>query len=204
MTHRVKNEIIKASEKDIPLLADILAQAFDNDPCFLYMFRNDSKRKVALTSFFSFTLENAYSDGEVYASKNYEACSIWYPPGKGYFDDSEERISALKPMMIEWATEEKINRLFDVMKLFTQRPTVSHGYLSYIAVKPMFQGRGLGTYLLREKLLDFDRENIPVYLENTNPLNTPLYERFGFKFVNEFRIGENGPPILSMWREPEG
>ena len=88
------------------------------------------------------------------------------------------------------------------MKLLGQRPPEPHGYLSYIGVKPSFQGRGLGTRLICEKLKDFDKEAVPVYLENSNPNNTPLYERFGFRVIKENRIGENGPPLFFMWREP--
>jgi ribosomal protein S18 acetylase RimI-like enzyme len=166
--HRDSYEIIKTSEKDIPKLANALAIAFNNDPCFLWMFREDSKRMEALTSFFSFILKNAYPYGEVFASKNYGACAIWYPPGKGFLDDSPETIKLLQPLMLEWATKEKIDRLFDAMKLLGQRPSEPHGYLSYIGVKPEFQGRGLGTRLIREKMKDFDSNAVPVYLENSN------------------------------------
>ena len=109
ITHRVSNEIFRASEGDIPMLADTLANAFNNDPCFVWIFRNDSKRLEAITSFFSFILKNAYPEGEVYASNNFEAWAIWYQPGKGLRDDSPERVSLLKPLMLEWTTEKKID-----------------------------------------------------------------------------------------------
>ena len=45
-----------------------------------------------------------------------------------------------------------------------------------------------------------DREGRLAYLENSNERNTPLYERNGFRVLQEWRAPRDGPPIWFMAR----
>ena len=195
-------DIIQASERDISKLADTLAQSFNSDPFFLWMFRQDGKRMEGLRSFFTYSLL-AHTDGEAFASKNFEACAIWFPPGGGLLDSSPETSSILESKILEWSTKEKVDRFLKVVEALSQRPIEPHGYLKYIGVKPIYQRQGLGSTLLRHKLGFFNNEDIPVYLENTNLVNNSLYRHFGFKIINTIYMQENAPPVSLMWREPK-
>jgi hypothetical protein len=46
-----------------------------------------------------------------------------------------------------------------------------------------------------------DRDGTPAYLNATSPRNRALYERHGFRTVNELRTSDC-PPLWAMWREP--
>ena len=59
-------------------------------------------------------------------------------------------------------------------------PQEPHFYLYFLAVDPAFQGMGLGSRILDATLKRIDEMGLPAYLENSNPRNTPLYERAGF------------------------
>ena len=63
----------------------------------------------------------------------------------------------------------------------------------------MHQRKGYGSALLQHALSQCDREHAPAYLESTNPVNVPLYERYGFKVLATIQIGSS-PPIFPMLR----
>jgi len=44
---------------------------------------------------------------------------------------------------------------------------------------------------------------VPAYLESSNGLNLPFYERNGFCVVGELRALGQGPTIWRMWREAQ-
>jgi GNAT superfamily N-acetyltransferase len=69
-------------------------------------------------------------------------------------------------------------------------------------VATAWQGRGFGAALLRPILERCDAEQVPAYLEASTPRNRALYERHGFKVVEECRYASDGPPMWRMWREP--
>ena len=48
-----------------------------------------------------------------------------------------------------------------------------------------------------------DSLGLPCYLESSNELNVPLYERHGFKVTREFAFPGGGPTAWLMWREPQ-
>jgi hypothetical protein len=48
-----------------------------------------------------------------------------------------------------------------------------------------------------------DREQVPVLLETATPANLPFYERLGFHVRSRVDLPD-GPPVWTMWREPEG
>ena len=84
-------ELVEPTPNDTPKLADILAQAFMTDPVFSWIFRQDNRRRRALKEYFTtYVLGNAFEEGEVYATKNFEGCAVWFPPGKGFMDASPE------------------------------------------------------------------------------------------------------------------
>ncbi len=58
-------------------------------------------------------------------------------------------------------------------------------FLSYIALAPGFQGRGIGTQLIKTVLLQGRKQNVPVTLKvlGTNPAKE-LYERLGFTVMD--------------------
>lgn len=85
-----------------------------------------------------------------------------------------------------------------------RHPTQPHYYLFAIGVLPEARGQGIAGALLRDTLALADASGTPTYLENSNPVNTPLYRRFGFEARAPFSPMRGCPPLLPMWREPGG
>lgn len=83
-------------------------------------------------------------------------------------------------------------------------PHEPHYYLFAVGVVPDAQGKGLGGALLAEGLKRADEEGAAAYLENSNPKNTPLYERHGFRVTAPLPLPAGAPPLLSMLRAAGG
>lgn len=79
-------------------------------------------------------------------------------------------------------------------------PAEPHFYLEYIAVEPGYQGMGVGSALLQHLVDKADGMHVGCYLENTNPRNVNLYQRFGFNIIDQEEI--IGVPNWFMWRPP--
>ena len=83
-------------------------------------------------------------------------------------------------------------------------PKPPHWYLAIMGVDPQWQGRGLGSKLMRPALETLDAQGMPAYLEASTPRSRALYERHGFAVTGEFNLPAGGPTLWQMWREPTG
>jgi len=79
-----------------------------------------------------------------------------------------------------------------------------HFYLAFVGVEPASQGQGLGSRLMFPVLSEADAAGAAAYLEASTPRSRALYERHGFKVVQEMRLPLGGPALWRMWREPFG
>ena len=79
-------------------------------------------------------------------------------------------------------------------------PPEPYFYLAFVGVAPRFQGAGLGTALLESTLTRVDAAGMPAFLENSNPRNIKLYERFGFRVTREITARKDAPPLYAMLR----
>ncbi len=77
-----------------------------------------------------------------------------------------------------------------------KRPREPHHFLSMIAVHPKAQGLGLGRTLLERLHADCQAhpDSSGVALDTSNPRNIGLYEKFGYRVVEEL-----GLPGLKAW-----
>jgi GNAT superfamily N-acetyltransferase len=71
-----------------------------------------------------------------------------------------------------------------------------------VGVKPEAQGRGIGSALIEFGLELARDDGAGVFLETGNPRNVPLYERFGFRVVEDADAPGGGPHMWFMrWDE---
>jgi GNAT superfamily N-acetyltransferase len=56
-------------------------------------------------------------------------------------------------------------------------------HLAFLATAPEYRGRGLARRLLDRQLARCDEDGAAAWLETTDPVNPPIYERFGFATV---------------------
>jgi GNAT superfamily N-acetyltransferase len=82
-------------------------------------------------------------------------------------------------------------------------PHEPHWYLATLGTAVEWQGKGVGSALMRPVLEHCDAEGLPCYLESSKGRNVPFYERHGFSVVQEVALPNGGPPIWTMWREPQ-
>ena len=78
-------------------------------------------------------------------------------------------------------------------------PETEHWYLPAMGVDPLHQGKGYGSALIERGLEICDHNHVAAYLESTNPMNIPLYQRFGYEVVGEIQAGSS-PTITPMFR----
>jgi GNAT superfamily N-acetyltransferase len=140
--------------------------------------------------------------GETYVSDGFEGAAFWNPPDgrpHGLLNDLKMLPSFLKVTTLRGLSR-AISSLAAVEKKHPKEP---HYYLLAIGVEPGLQGRGIGSQLLAPMLERCDREGMPSYLESSKEQNVPLYQRHGYRVVEEMRLGSDGPLVWRMWRDPQ-
>jgi GNAT superfamily N-acetyltransferase len=188
-----------ATAADVKPLATVMARAFYDDPPFMWLLPDPKTRSKRLRRFFAVLARAAaLAHGGVdvaLVGTEVVGATIWRPPG-------------------QWETEQ-LRTVLGVVRAFGRRmgaasalgqamarahPREPHWYLFAIGVDPARQGTGVASALLRPRLEQADRDQLPAYLEATKATTVPLYQHFGFEPTGNLDLPEGAPPLTAMWR----
>lgn len=191
----------KARSDELGRLAAVFASAFDDDPPIRWVLTDDGRRRSLLERSFGLYLRRLwFRQDECYTTASVAGAIVCELPGQwkvGVYDQLR-----LLPSMVRINGRLLPRILRALAVLESNHPAEPHYYLPLVGVEPEWQGRGLGTALLRPILDRCDDENMPAYLEATTPRNRALYERHGFEVTEEFSYASGSPPLWRMWRNP--
>lgn len=191
--------IRRAAPADASVLAEVLSAAFADDPVFAWMFPDPARRPALTRATFDALVVTHLDMGGCYlAAEEPSAAAVWIPVDWESDPATEERIEAA----FLAAGQEHAGRMRAILGLMTEvHPHDPHSYLFAIGAASAWQGRGLGSALLRHVLEPCDRDGTAAYLEATTEDSRRLYARHGFVDVGTIQLPD-GPPMFRMWRDP--
>ena len=187
--------------------ARVLARAFQEDPVMLHLLPDPAARAKALPHLFRPVVRYGMRRGRVQAAADGGAIAVWVDPtGVPVPLSAMLRLGmAAWPFRLGGGPFVRAMRVMDGMdRVHGRHADGAHAYLWAMGVEPHRQGKGLGSALLSVGLSDLNARGLPCYLETFQPRNVPLYERFGFRVVDEVANVGGGPRMWSMRREPPG
>jgi GNAT superfamily N-acetyltransferase len=187
-----------AGHDDLDTVVDILVSAFYNDPTWARLFPDASLRREQHARVWRVLVEGAMRYPTVWLSADDTATALWIPPGGS--DLSPEQEAAFAPMVEEMlgADAEPVLHAFEVLE--NAHPhNEPHYYLTMLGTAEQHRGHGYGLRLLSDTLRVVDEAGMPAYLEASNPVNVPLYARYGFAPLSTVEL-PGGPAVTTMWR----
>ncbi|MGD8860798.1 MAG: GNAT family N-acetyltransferase [Myxococcales bacterium] len=168
--------------EDRDAVADVIARAFRDNPAMIGVIGADGDtRERALRAFAGALIPVYLKHGEVWVAREasaVRAATLSLPPGR-------YPLPPLADLRLFWAALRhggpgvamRFARSDAVLRQHhLQTP---HHYLFMIGTDPQWQGRGLGSALL--KRLTADAADAPCYLETDKRTSVQLYERHGFQ-----------------------
>ena len=195
----VEARVARADE--LQAVTETIALAFYADPVWGWAFPDPERRLEQHRAIWGQLLEEGIERGSLWTLADGAAAALWVPPGEPELSpEREERVEA----MVEEMVGDSAARTLDTMARFDAAHPEGepHHYLSLLATHPDHRGKGLGMGLLAENLRAIDAEGGAAFLESTNPANNARYEGQGFRPIGSFELGEDGPDVTQMGREP--
>lgn len=184
-----------AQQKDFENLVNTLTLVFSVDPFARWLLPESSAFMTRYPDFIRRFGGDAFDHGSAFHTDDYCGVALWSPPG--YVADEEKLIA----YFTENVEVGKIDALVSIgQQIEHLLPDVPHWHLTFLGVDPISQGAGIGSALLSQTLDECCDDGAPAYLENTNPANTSLYERNGFKVSGQVQAGDS-PPLWTMVRQ---
>ena len=194
----------RATRSQEDILGATLADAFRDDPVIEFLIPADVKgREARMIAFFT-SMARSYlrCDKHAFVADEGRGAALWAPPGSWRLPPAEilkETSASIKAFGRNLPRALRV--LNQVEGLHPKEP--HHWYLGYLGTRCDSQGMGLGSAMLREVLAQADDSRTPAYLESSNEKNLTLYERHGFRVVEEIKALGTGPSIYRMWRDPQ-
>ena len=184
-------------EAEVGELAQVsatLADALAADPIYEWLLPD----KRRLRRLFAVELEQyVFPRGRVFTTDDFRGANLELPPGGWEMAvPLSGAIALLRVFGTRLPRASRLQKFFERSHL--QEP---HYYVRTLGVATRFQGRGVGTALLRRTLDRCDQEGVPAYLEASTERSAALYERLGFVHLGELRVPD-GPPFWPMRRPP--
>jgi GNAT superfamily N-acetyltransferase len=184
-----------ATERDLDGITATLTGAFADDPLWSWAFPD----RESLAVWWGFLASSALRYPWVWVAGDYDAVSVWIPPGGVELTEDEEgRLESILDDLAGTRAAE-IMVLLDRFESSHPRDT-PHYYLSLLGTRPDRRGHGLGIGLLAENLARIDSESTPAYLESSNSANDHRYQRLGFERVGHFNRPDEAVSVSTMWR----
>lgn len=172
----------------------VIVLAFDADPVARWMFPEPRTFLTCCPVVTAAFGGRAFAAGTAHHVTGFLGAALWLPPGVEPDQDT---------LVAEFERNVPGERLTDLFGLFELmgrcHPDAPHWYLPLIGVDPAHQRKGYGSALLQHALEICDRDHLPAYLESSNPLNLPLYQRHGFELLEQLQVG-SCPPVFPMLR----
>jgi ribosomal protein S18 acetylase RimI-like enzyme len=200
-----KVAVNRARYDDHARLGQALGAAFIDDPVFGWLIPTDvSRRDERLAAFFT-SIARSYlrRDKHVYLAAPEAGGALWSAPGSWSLPMTEVARETRSAYFSFGRNMPRALRCqLQIESKHPKEPT--HWYLGYLGVAPDHQGQGIGAAMLREVTDQADVAGTAAYLESSNERNLSLYERHGFRVVEDFRLLGRGPTVWRMWREPLG
>jgi GNAT superfamily N-acetyltransferase len=185
-----------AKESDAPAAIAALTTAFSSDPAVRWLYPDPHEYLAKFASFARAFGGKAFANNTAHIAGDHAAAALWLPP------DVQPDEEALIHVLEESVSGEMRDQVFGVFEQMGEyHPQEPHWYLPLIGVDAPNQGRGYGSALLEHALAMCDRDQVPAYLESSNPRNIPLYQRHGFELIHTIRVG-SCPPVFPMVRRP--
>ncbi len=186
--------------EQLPAALSSLTLAFAADPNFRYMYQDPHSYLKHFPRFVEAFGGGAVTNKTGFALPDMSAVALWFAPGEHAED---EPILEIFLETVPQDMQEEGMEVFERIGTAHAAQPEKHWYLAVLGVESGKQGLGLGSVLMKQCLRLVDDDNMPAYLESSNPQNIPFYERHGFEIVETIEVGNN-PPITPMARPPRG
>ena len=184
---------VTASERD--KFKDCMVTAFAADPSMRYFWPEPSRYLKSFRSFVDLYCGNAIANGTAWTIDDFAGVAGWLAPGE------EQDKEALGDFVAKTCHPNRLEEVLDTFGgLERYHPKEPCWYLPLIGVDPGYWGRGLGGRLLAHTLERVDADSMPTYLESSNPLNVPLYRRWGFEVLGTLDL--DGQPLVTPMLRP--
>ncbi|KAL9643699.1 hypothetical protein ABK040_016147 [Willaertia magna] len=216
-------KIIKFEAQHLKECGLLAAKAFFNDPGFNYMFEkysNKNEKKLEMMTYFwerylwrsvHYNEQSFIAIDESNNSKIIGLACPSYPtdPTPNLWSDLRAGL-LMFPVKIGLKTTNKILKTDNVItalekkeawgKLGLKKETTVK--VEQVAVHPEYQGKGIGSMLMKHLVNDIKEKGWDSFLVTQNPNNIPFYGKSGYSLVAETlvepEIGEKSPPVYLL------
>ncbi len=183
---------------DLDRVVATLWAAFGNDPLWTWAFPGARKLDV----WWRFLVGNALRHRGIWVAGDFEAVSVWISPGEKELTEAQQ--ARVQPLLEELLGS-RAKEVVELLERFEEshpRDVPPHYYLSLLGTHTDHRGRGIGMSLLTEHLARIDEQQMPAYLESSNPVNEARYESVGFERIGSFETPDGSRTVARMWRDP--
>lgn len=198
-------QVCSLSPHLIQQAAQVLAEAFFEDPLMVHYLPDPQKRKALLPGVLGVYTRLATRHGLALATPRLEGVALWMPPAKtepslwDYFRASLGMLD-LRFVLMAWHRLREIEPF--VERLHHQCLPQPHWYLAVLGVHPGAQKQGVGTRLVAAGLERADRDALPSYLETMSEKNVAFYQKRGFQVICQVTLPRTTLPLWAMVRPP--
>lgn len=180
-------------------LTRTLANAFQDDPALSWIVQDPVKRANMLPGFFKVMAQQSQRHGEILASPDAKAASLWYPPGEvrdGVIASTYDNLRLLAGFRLSLPRGLKVAE-----EMYKRHPSPQpYSYLRYVGVAPEAQGKGWGGAIVRAGIARAAEQGQGVLLETATPDNVTIYTRLGFEIIEEWKVpGANNSRGPNFW-----
>ena len=188
-------EITLATPDRVSVLASVFGRAWVTEPVAIWGLGFEGDLEERLIRAFEDFLEALIPLGMVWEAGRGMGAAVWIPPDRPDAWEAQARF-------IGHAPPGEGERRFDVLWSWVESkiPDEPLWNLDSLAVDPTLQGRGIGSALIEFGLAQVGEAG--VFLETGTARNVPLYQRFGFRVVEDADAPDGGPHVWFMRRDP--
>lgn len=186
---------------------ETLAQAFRNDPTYIYICPDEAERVRVSRGLFDTLIRVTPVYGEVWTTSAVSGVACWLAPGNAEigFRQMLRTGFALARAMMRFTGDAR-RRAMGVIghmdELHRRKLAGPHWYLWALGVEPAAQGQGIGGSLLRPVLARADTEGLPCNLETETEHNVAFYRKHGFEVLTAEAVPGPGIMLWTMARPP--
>lgn len=185
---------------DVEQAAQVISQAFQNDPLCSYILPWKWSRTRTLSKFFRAMGEVNIRNKRAYGVGDpLQGVAYWKLPEQENVSVSVKSLGNFLPLLFTYypiglfRARAVLSQIDAMHKKYAAEP---HFYLDNLGVLPSAQGRGLSSKLMRPFMEMADSQKVIMYTDTVTPANVTLYEHFGFKCMEECHIQKTG---ITAW-----